>query len=49
VPAAEYSYIRSHTGDQDTNFTIDLNGGQTMQFSNVVDMRAEGMYVGRYQ
>jgi hypothetical protein len=49
VPAAEYSYIRSHTGDQGTNFTIDLVGGQAMQFNNVVDMRAEGVYVGQYK
>ncbi|WIA13636.1 hypothetical protein OEZ85_007199 [Tetradesmus obliquus] len=49
VPAAEYSYIRSHTGDSDTNFTIDLTGGQQMQFSNVVDRRAQGVYVGNYK
>ncbi|WIA33783.1 hypothetical protein OEZ86_006896 [Tetradesmus obliquus] len=49
VPAAEYSYIRSLTGDSDTNFTIDLAGGQQMQFSNVVDRRAQGVYVGNYK
>lgn len=49
VPAAEFSYIRSHTGDRPTNFTIELSRGQRMVFSYVEDLRAQGLYVKHYR
>ncbi|KAF8060070.1 AMSH1 [Scenedesmus sp. PABB004] len=50
VPAAEYSYIRSFTGNNGdaTSFVISLSGGQAMRFDSVVDMGTNGLAVAHY-
>lgn len=50
VPAAEFSYIRSYAIDTAvSNFSIELNGAQPMRFTNVRDMKAEGVFVEHYR
>lgn len=48
VPASEFSFLRSHVTSTTNSFSIDLAGGQSLQFSNVHDLGADGLYIQHF-